>query len=341
MAIQYGHGDDKHLYSHINFKANFSSNVWFTGSAPDLKEHLRTQINTIDQYPAPSGEFLKKQIAAKHEVSEQNILVSNGATEAFYLIAQHFSKKRVSICYPSFSEYELASRVHGLQIEYLHRQDCTTHQFNSDIAFICNPNNPDGFENSSEEIALLLKKHPDTYFVIDEAYIEFTSSAISVVPLLAEHNNLIIVKSLTKVFGIPGLRLGYLMGATAIIDAIAAHKMPWNVNGLALSAGRYIFQNYASLYPNFSTYLQRCYELQTAISEIPGFRSIPSRTSYFLVKMQDYVSQRLKNYLAEEHQLLIRDASNFKGLDQRYFRISGQSDSENNLLIKALKAWKH
>ncbi|CAL2083941.1 histidinol-phosphate transaminase [Tenacibaculum sp. 190524A02b] len=337
--IEYGHGDDTHKFNNVNFKANFSSNVYNLGANTELKHYLKKQLDTIESYPAPSSEDFIELLSKHHQIKPQNCLVTNGATEAFYLITNTFHGSSATICTPSFSEYEQAGKVNDLQLEFIDRKLVLQHKFTTKLAFICNPNNPDGFENTSDEIATLATTYPNTYFVIDEAYTEFTSNSISCVDLLSKYPNIILVKSLTKLFCVPGLRLGYILSSSSIITQLLQHKMPWNVNSLALQAGEFIFKNYTKVLPDFNTYFSDAIALQKDINTIEGFEVTPTHTSYFLVRLSQPRASELKSYLVNSHQLLIRNASNFRTLDEHYIRIASQTPEKNALLIKALHAW--
>ncbi len=339
MSIDYGHGDDLHRYKQIAFKANFSSNVWYKGAPETLTNHLKEAITSIENYPSPNAEEITELITQHHQLPPESVLVTNGATEAFYLVTNTFHSCSVTICTPSFSEYELASKVNKLQMEFIDRKSINTHQFHTDIAFICNPNNPDGFENTPEEIAQILQNFPNTLFIIDEAYVEFTSSSISCIDLVAKHHNIILIKSLTKLFCIPGLRLGYIIGSPNIIQKLASHKMPWNVNSMALHAASFIFKNYNQLYPDFTTCFANTTALKKQIDNIDGFKVFSSNTSYFLIQLKQPKAKELKEYLVNNYQLLIRDASNFRTLNTHYIRVASQTPEKNQLLINALKQW--
>ncbi len=339
MGIDYGHGDDLHHYKQITFKANFSSNVWYQGAPESLLTYLTSKILSIENYPAPNSENITQLIEEHHNLKAQSSIITNGATEAFYLITNSFHSKSATICTPSFSEYELASKVNKLTMKFVDRKSILSHSFDTEIAFICNPNNPDGFESSTEEIEKLLQQHPDTLFIIDEAYIEFTNTSISCISLIEKYTNIILIKSLTKIFCIPGLRLGYILGNPTIIKKLANHKMPWNVNSMALHAATFIFNNYNTLYPDFETCFKNTLHLQQEINKISGFSIVPTNTTYFLIQLNKPVSKELKSYLVNKHQLLIRDASNFRNLDSHYIRIASQIPEKNQLLINALKQW--
>lgn len=339
MSIDYGHGDDLHRYKETVFKGNFSSNVWYKGAPESLIRFLKEKISTIESYPAPNAEEVSFLIEKHHHIKPQSVIVTNGATEAFYLVANTFHGCSVTICNPSFSEYELASKVNKLAIHFTDRKSVLTHQFKTDIAFICNPNNPDGFENTPEEIETLIQQYPNTLFIIDEAYVEFTSSSISCIELTKTYKNILLIKSLTKLFCIPGLRLGYIIGHSSFINKIGSHKMPWNVNSMALHAASFIFKNYNNIYPDFDDCFKTTSSLKKAIQKIKGFDVINTNTTYFLIKLQKPLAKELKEYLVTKHQLLIRNASNFNTLNNHYIRVASQSPQKNQLLINALQQW--
>ncbi len=334
----YGHGDDGYRYQTL-FKANFSSNVWFERTADKLLSHLKEQLATIANYPTPNADELGEKIAKHHQLETDNVLMTNGATEAFYIISSLFHGKKAAIGTPTFSEYEDACIKNAMPLTYYKRSDVVDTNFGEPLAFICNPNNPDGFCTTVPEIRALLLKFPETTFVIDEAYIDFTFQINSCVPLIKEFDNLIIVKSLTKLFSIPGLRLGYTISNSHTKQKLQQSKMPWSVNSMAIVAGKYIFDHYHAMTPDMATLLNYSKNLQQEINALRNFTVIPSTTNFFLVQLKTPDAAQLKDYLANTHQLLIRDASNFRGLDSYYIRIASQDPQKNQLLVNALKKW--
>lgn len=336
--MMYGHGDDAYRYK-TKFKANFSSNVWYERTSDTLITHLKEQLPKIANYPTPNADELAKKIATHHNLDQDTVLVTNGATEAFYLIATLFYNKSVAIGIPTFAEYEDACVRNQMKIHHYDRNRVMQNLFTEDLAFICNPNNPDGYCNSVSEIEELISNFPNTKFVIDEAYIDFTFAIDSCIPLLEKFSNLIIVKSLTKLFSIPGLRLGYIITNPETKNSLQQSKMPWSVNAMAIEAGKYIFDNYHSIHPDIAQLLSYSKNLQQEIEALEDYQVIPSDTNYFLVKLTTPDASKLKNYLANTHQLLIRNASNFRGLNEYYIRIASQNPEKNQLLVNALHAW--
>ncbi|KXX68401.1 histidinol-phosphate transaminase [Flammeovirga sp. SJP92] len=330
-----GHGDDLHLIKG-QIKHNFSSNVFYKGCPPAILENLKNQLHNIQNYPSPAAEELNICASKRYNLSAENFLFTNGAIEAFYLIAQFFRRKSATIVGPTFSEYEDACRINKVNYKIVRKNIIQEHC--SDLVFICNPNNPTGSVFSFKQIEQLVKGNPLTTFVIDEAYIEFTAATTTVAPLVEQYSNLIIVRSLTKTFTIPGLRLGYIISNPMLIECLKAIRIPWSVNGLALSAGKFLFENYDELLFDVHDLLEERKAFQEQLQRVSSIKVQPTNTSYFLVKLLKGKASELKNFLIERG-ILIRDATNFTNLEGEYIRLSVQSHLANQQIIKALKSW--
>ena len=143
---------------------------------------------------------------------------------------------------------------------------------------------------------------------------------------------------MTKKYAIPGLRLGYFTAHTDWVRAISKHRMPWSVNALAVEAGKFLLtQSPGSL--DIDGYLKESVRLQNTLKQIAGLTVFPSKTHFFLCRLCNKTALELKQWLIENHGILIRDASNFRGLDNRFFRIATQSPDENDALVKAISEW--
>lgn len=333
----HGHGNDGYRYKK-NLVADFSSNVWFEGTPEPLLSHLQTSLPAIAQYPEPDAGSLKEKIAEKYNLHISQCLVTNGSVEAFYLTAFAFSRSNSTIVTPCFAEYEDACRIHGHKVEFLNnRQEWQRMCFDRKLIWLGNPNNPDGKVINPETIRSMLLNNPETLFIIDEAYGELCAEFQSAVPLIDEFSNLLIVRSFTKSFAIPGLRLGYLMGSENIIKKLEQLKMPWTVNALALEAGMFILDNYDLLMPEIKKVKNGSETFQEQLKKMGKRIAItPSECNYFLVKLDGSYSSLLKEMLMEQYGILIRDASNFRGLDERFIRLAVQKPEHNKLLIDAL-----
>jgi threonine-phosphate decarboxylase len=335
----HGHGDDG--YRHTSpIRADFSTNVWYGGPPAGLQDHVFSQWPSVSRYPEVLAESLAARIAAHHGVTPAQVLVSSGTTESIYLVAQAWAGRRSTVLTPAFAEYEDACQLHGHALHFLPWEDLgSTQKLASNLVFICNPNNPTGSVLAPDLLSALLVQNPATVFVLDEAFIEFTTSIQSAIPLLAVFDNLLIMRSLTKAYAIPGLRLGYVVASAALVAQLSCHKAPWAVNALAVAAGHYLFENYAQVQIPLAQLLADKAALVAALAQNPGFDILPSHTHYFLARTRRGTAAELKRWLLDRHALLIRDASNFRELTPAHFRIGTRSSVDNHLLLTALAAW--
>lgn len=333
----HGHGDD--LYrSQSEVKANFSTNVWYEADTEPLRRFLENHLEEIYHYPEPDAGSFRRVAAAYHGVDTANILAGNGATELFYLVAHAFAGGRTLLPVPSFTEYEDACTLYRHELAFLPAADACRIPAGASLMFICNPNNPDGRIWSEEEIRTILSAYPEMVLVVDESFIWFAPEAHTAIPLLREYPNLLVIRSMTKCYAIPGLRLGYLLGNPCLVGRIAAFAQPWSVNVLAIEAGKYLLQNGEAGLPDARRLLERQRQFSARLAEIPGFRPRPSHTSFFLTET-DYDSGALKRWLLAEHGILVRDASNFRSLDNHFFRVNTLTDEKNTALLRALKSY--
>lgn len=331
-----GHGDDGYRHDQP-IKADFSTNVWYGGAPQGLREHLFAQWDKVQHYPEVLAESLGVKIASHHGYKSDHVLVANGSTESIYLIAQAFKSKRTAIAIPAFAEYEDACRMFDHEISFVNWQDIENGRVpDTDLLFICNPNNPTGV--IIRNLELLISRNINTLFVVDEAFIEFTFSFTSIIELAGKYDNLIVLRSMTKVYSIPGLRLGYIVAQPKLIDLLRSCKLPWAVNVMAIEAGHFIFDHIKDISIPLKQ-LQIDKELLIkGIAEL-GIKVWQSNTHFFLAETPIFNAAKLKQYLLKNHDLLIRDAGNFRGLEDNFFRIATLSAGQNNLLINALSQW--
>jgi threonine-phosphate decarboxylase len=326
-----GHGDDGYRYT-TQIVADFSTNVWYGGEPAGLKEHLFSQWHTINTYPEVLAEGLGEQIARHHQVLPSQVLI--------YLLAQAFGSKRSTIVVPAFAEYEDACRMHRHQVEWLDwSQLDKLPSLQTDLLFICNPNNPTGYVFG--QLEEWMHRNPDTLFVLDEAFIEFTLAISSAIPLLTRFRNLVILRSLTKAYAIPGLRLGYIVAAEEVIAQLKACKFPWSVNTLAIEAGKFIFTHFDKIQIPLPDLLA---EKQTFVHQLRQLNHLTvydSQTHFFVAQTHLATAAALKQFLIRNFRILIRDASNFRSLQAGHFRLATQTAEKNTLLLQALAEWKN
>jgi threonine-phosphate decarboxylase len=332
-----GHGDDGYLHDKP-IQADFSTNVYYGGAPAGLREHLYEQWDKVTRYPEVIAESLAEKIAGHYNLSNDHVLVTNGSTESIYLIAQAFKQKKSAIVIPAFAEYEDACRIHGHQIQFISWEDFPAGIAEAELVFICNPNNPSG--QIITELEEVITQNEKTLFVVDEAFIEFTVALTSLIALVHKYDNLIVMRSMTKAYAIPGLRLGYIIAAPALIRLLNAEKQPWTVNAMALEAGHFIFDRLEDLVLPIDKILADKADFISGLATAP-LKIYHSHTHFFLAEIQVENAALLKRFLLDKFNILIRDAGNFRGLSENHIRIATLSPDKNQLLIKAFSEWKH
>lgn len=334
-----GHGDDSFRLK-IPILADFSSNVWFGGTPPELISHLQQNLHLIGNYPEPDAVELYCKMAVLHDATPEQVLAFNGSVEAFYTIALAFREAISAILIPAFAEYEDACRMHNHQISFFTSAESLNDSVKeADLCWLGNPNNPDGHIFQFAEIEEFLKRNPQTILVIDEAYSGFIPGFQSVIELTAKFENLIVIRSLTKCCAIPGLRLGYVVASAKLAERLRKFQQPWSVNALAQEAGKFLIEDLKAHMPDAVVVQQLSKKLQQSVGQLKGFRVINSEAPYFLVEMQSGTATELKEFLIQKHGILIRDASNFRGLNERHFRVCTRNENDNQLLIDGLKSY--
>ena len=341
-----GHGDDRYRYVN-SVRADFSSNV---PHRPEVVSFLRTKLAAgewLEHYPEPDGERLAEAIAVREGVPPENVLITAGATAAIYLIAQAIHGARSAIIPPTFAEYEDASRIHAHALIWLGAIDQPS---DATVMWINNPNNPTGTVWSRADLLALVDAAPQRLHVVDLAYADFCLERPVTAQDAAARENLLVIKSMAKRLGVPGLRLGHVVGAAKWIDRLKMQQAPWTVSGAANAAGRALVEDVGFANEFFGLgddskwfqpldLVRSAEKLAKSLEAIPGIKSLASRTHFFLFRLDQSRSAQLKKWLVETHGLLVRDAANFRGLDGHYVRVASQGEEKNSWLAQALAQW--
>ena len=333
----FGHGDDAYQYGR-QIKTDFSSNIYSDTDLSGLQAYLSSRFNIVTHYPEPEPVSLEKMLAEKLGVPENTIMVTNGATEAIYLIAQLYRGWASVIPQPTFMEYEAACQIHGHLLSY--NTDDELEVLPDDrIYWLCNPNNPTGNVINKHLIRHIIRQHPRYLYVIDQSYKDYTLSPMIQPAEMTDCYNVMLVHSLSKTYCIPGLRLGYIFSSPIIIDRLRQIRQPWTVNAIAIEAGKYLLEHNPKTVTDLPAYLAEAQRLRQQLSAIDGLLVMDTATHFMLVNMDKGSSRELKQWLINEHGILIRDASNFRSLDDRCFRVTARSPEEDDRLVDALKEY--
>lgn len=331
-----GHGDDLYKYGK-KIVSNFSSNVYNRIDHSGLYQRLNERLSTICSYPEPMPYSLESEIARRYSLTPRQVCVTNGATEAIYLIAQVFQGRISAVLGPTFSEYADACRVHRHKVKPFYSLDALPED--AELVWICNPNNPTGEVRNKEDLKALVDSHPDKLFIFDQSYEYFTLKSLLGIKEAASFPNVILLHSMTKQYAIPGLRVGYFTASEGLTDDVRCRRMPWSVNSLAIEAAKYLLEEGDGISADIPQLLAERERLTNLLLATGMLEIWPTDTHYMLIKLRMGKAAALKDFLAVNHGILIREASNFEGLDERFFRIATQTPEENDKLVKAISEW--
>ena len=207
------------------------------------------------------------------------------------------------------------------------------------IYWLCNPNNPTGNVLLKSLINHIIRQHPRYLYVVDQSYADYTLSPMLEPREMQDCFNVMLVHSLSKKYCIPGLRLGYIFASPIIIDRMKHIRQPWTINAMAIEAGKFLVKNDPKMIPDLSGYLAEAQRLHEKISAIEGLMVMKSDTNFMLVNIDKGNTPELKKWLIDNYGILIRDASNFRGLDDHCFRVTAQTPEENDVLVEALTTY--
>ena len=332
---------------------DFSGPINHLGPSPKAVEAVKEYARLIRFYPDPNPMELKAEIAkyVGQGVDDSNIILGNGSIELIYMIAEVFpcSFKAV-IPVPSFTEYEKAVlRVHGEAIfvqlpeNFALETDKIKEAITDDtrMLFICNPHSPSGTLFSKEAILDLTDfcQKKDVIISVDENYIEFSDKChqATMAGFVKKYENLFVIRSVTKFYGMPGIRFGYAIAAEKLIDELQTVRQPWSINTLAGYATLAAFRDTEFIENTKRTIAKERTEFAMMLSENGELHVFPSETDFLLVKIlnKKLTSTALREKMSKEG-ILIRDCSTFVGLDDSYFRVTVRASGENLKLVKTL-----
>jgi len=324
---------------------DFSASINPLGAPRTVMKAIKERLRDIEHYPDPEARQLKEKLSEVHRTDRSLILCGNGCTELIYLLPCVMPFNRVLIPGPTFIEYELACKAARPECAIIyHRLDerngflidpvgliGSAARLNADAVFLCNPNNPTGrlAERRDLDEAAAIAAKRKIYLIVDESFIEFTSAA-SMAELVVKNPYLIVLRSMTKFYALPGLRLGWGVFPARMIKALTGRKQPWSVNALAQTAGIAALDE-RDFREKTIRYITKQKEFLKAGLDRLGIEYVPSDANYHLLRSRS--APRIIEGLKERN-ILVRDCSGFKGLDKRYIRIAVKKKKENETLLE-------
>lgn len=323
---------------------DFSASINPLGISARVKDTIYKELDNLVHYPDPDATLLKKKLSGHHSIDPETILCGNGSTELIYLLPRALKPGKVLVTAPAFSEYEKACRLNDeLRVKRytlreenrftIYRDEFISAMKGCNMAFLCNPNNPTGTLLRRQDVLCIAEaaREAQCMLVVDEAFIDFTPDE-SVIQDVQGNPYLIVLRSMTKFYALTGLRIGYGVIHKSTAPGIKAFREPWTVNTLAQRAAMSAVEDtdYAAetmrLMTDEKGYMEKSYKLS-------GIDFFPSAANYYLLKMEN--AGKVINALKKKG-IIVRDCSNFKGLDESYIRVAVKSHRENALLIEEI-----
>jgi threonine-phosphate decarboxylase len=324
---------------------DFSANINPLGHPP-LEELITKEMKNIAHYPDNSYRGLCRAASKFVDVGEECIVPANGSSELIRLMAEACLEegKLALVPTPSFGEYTNQSLLAGGAVQKAKIgedglpviDDALLEK--ADLLILCNPNNPTGRLLSADKVTDLANRceRAETFLLVDEAFIELSDPEESVTALAPEREYLFVMRSLTKSFGVPGLRLGFGVTNPNLARILNLVRIPWSIGSIAAAAGEYLLGCHEHLVRSRQLIREENAYLDTALHGL-GLQPLPSRVNFILVNIKPGGLE--SDVLAERTMregVLVRDCQSF-GLGKSYIRVAVRSREENQRLIQVLE----
>lgn len=324
---------------------DFSASINPQGPPESLRSLVNRSLSEAVHYPDPHASGLATALGAHHGISSEKIAVGNGSTELLFSLPRVLCVSRAVLPVPSYLDYRTAVLREGLSVEEvaLKEGDGFAIPWNTlerklkggEMVVLGQPNNPTGRLFEINRLVDLSDRYPDSFFVVDEAFADFVPNYQSLIH--AERSNVVVVRSMTKLYAIPGFRLGY-----AVADAVLAARLreflpPWSVGSVAQTVGTGVLRDQAYAEKSRSDAVRRREILANELSALPGLKVYPGAANYLLVRIKrtDIDAVALEEQVLRQG-IAIRVCTDFVGLGRDYFRVAVRTTSENRCLVAAL-----
>lgn len=329
---------------------DFSANINPLGIPASGKKAIEESIEGLVNYPDPDYIDFRKAVGKRHGLSYKNIVPGNGAIDSLFSAMEAVRPKKVLVSVPSFVEYEKAAEKSGAEYVPSYRREDEAYTFNVnrfiedikediDLAVICNPNNPTGDIVQTQDIERILKhcQSVGAYLLIDEAFMEFAEhmGQVTCIGLIDKYKALIVSRSLTKYYAVPGLRSGYLISSDdTILNRLLNEAQPWKLNHLADAFSQRVIFDQAYDMETGKWFREENPRLKKALDSIRGLKVNESYSNYLFFKY-DGQADIVKDLLNKG--IMIRTCHNYDGMGDNYFRVAVKDKDSNEKLIAALE----
>jgi L-threonine-O-3-phosphate decarboxylase len=331
---------------------DFSASISPLGPPPTALAAIKLHIDSIASYPNPNYPELCRAIAAHHSIDPEWVLPGNGAAELLTWMGWEFSKLNTTLLpAPAFGDYWRSLQTFGARViarsmimddGEIGDLDFALRHLPTEIPhslglIVNNPHNPTGQIWRQETLLAYLEEFE--LVVVDESFMDFLppSEQQSLIPYIARYPNLVVLRSLTKFYSLPGLRLGYCIAHPDRLHRWQNWRDPWPVNSLAAAAAIAVLGDTEFQQLTWKWLGEARTRLFAELSKIAGLHPYPGSANFILVKSDRSVTE-IQTQLLQQHQILIRDCISFPELGDRFFRVAVRTIAENDRLIAALNS---
>lgn len=330
---------------------DFSANINPLGFPAGLPEAIMGGLTDLVHYPDPDYTDLTRAIAGAQETRPEWIYPGNGAIELIYMIMEFLKPGRAHVIAPGFVEYERSLRRYGVQVQWIQLKESDEFRLTEEVIapalghagepiILCTPNNPTGALIDPVLLGSILERarKAGQPVIIDEAFMDFVlpGTALECIQEVADNPELFVLRSMTKCYAIPGLRLGYLVTSSDSFGSwVREYRIPWMVNHLASLAGQAALKDSEHLVKTREYVARQREFLVSGLAAIKGLRVYPAEANFVCIRLTDSEID-LKAALLE-HGFLIRSCANYIGMDRSFYRLAVRNASDNTLLLAALK----
>ncbi|OIP76147.1 MAG: threonine-phosphate decarboxylase [Oscillatoriales cyanobacterium CG2_30_44_21] len=325
---------------------DFSASINPLGIPKSAIAAIQSHLLDLSHYPDPRYTQFREAIGEFHQIDPDYVLAGNGVSELLTWVARDLSHLSATVIFtPTFTDYDRALTAFDCQVERFSLLSENNFAVSSQLSqltdthnkgiLINNPHNPTGYLFDRDRLLPYLDQF--ALVVIDEAFMDFltTDQQQSLIDLVPFHDNLVILRSLTKFYSLPGLRIGYAIAHPQRLQRWQAWRDPWCVNSLAVAVGMAIVQDREFQQQTWNWLAPAKSELFNGLSQFAALTPYPNAANYLLVKTE-VAGSYLQKRLLQKHQILIRDCLSFPELGDRYFRVAVKLKSENQRLLEAL-----
>ncbi len=345
--MEHIHGGNIYKYEKIE---DFSANINFRGMPEAVRQAALAAVERSVHYPDPDCARLKAALAARERVEETQLLCGNGAAELMFALTFALRPRRALLAEPSFFEYEQALEAAGCHPEFFYLEEAENFRVGEaflerlngayDMVILGNPNNPTGQLIEKEILGKILERcrEKGTFLVMDESFFDFLTEedrgkTAECAEHIGEYRNLLVIKSFTKMYAMPGLRFGYCCGGDReLLKRMRSLLQPWNVSLPAQMAAEAAASEEAFARETAEMTAENR-EWMAGQLRRAGYRVLDARANYLMLRGPENLAR-----FCLERGILIRDCGNFRGLSRGWYRVCVCGREENQRLLRVLEA---